>query len=90
MLIGGRASWLNDEDVASANIFLDPHVSLAVRECADGSLPQRHADVIADPLSQLAVGRAAEDLHFWLEREHGEGRYVRRGKPTLANQECAR
>src|SRR5437868_11743008 len=48
--------WLNDENVATENVLLNSDVGLTIRERADRGLTQRHADVIADPLSQLAIG----------------------------------
>src|SRR5260370_16757801 len=71
MFVAWRGGWLNQKNVAAAHVLLDFHVSLTVRERADGGLAERGADVFANPLGQLAIGRAAEDLHFWLEREHG-------------------
>jgi len=56
MLIGRRTCRLNDEDVVSANVLFDFHVSLAIRKRADDRLTQRDTDVFANPLpkSRLA------------------------------------
>ena len=70
MLVARRRRRLNEKNVTAANVLLDSHVGLAVRERADRGLTKRDADVFADALGQLAVGCAAEDFHFWLEREH--------------------
>ena len=62
MLIGRRTCRLNDEDVVSANVLFDFHVSLTIRKRADDRLTQRDTDVFANPLRQIAVGRAGEDF----------------------------
>ena len=56
MIICWRTGRLNDENIATANVLLDFDVGLAVRERADRGLAQRHANVIADTLGQLAIG----------------------------------
>ena len=70
MLISRRTGRLNNENIVSPNVFLDPDVSLAIWKRADRRLTERNADVLANPLGQLAVGRAAENLQFWLKRKH--------------------
>ena len=72
MLIGRRTGRLNDENIVAADVFLDPDVSLAIGKRADRRLTERHTNVFANPLGQLAVGRAAENLQFWLKRKHSE------------------
>ena len=75
MLIGRGRGGLNDENIAAANVLIDLDVGLSVGKRADGRLSQRSADVVANPLRQLAVGGAAEDLHLGLKRKHDfEGR----------------
>src|SRR6202048_504318 len=71
MLVAGRRCWLDEKNVPAPNILLDHHVSFTVGERADCGLAKRNTDIFADTLGQLAVGRAAKDFHFWLEREHG-------------------
>src|SRR5258708_24714695 len=71
MVIARGRCRLNQKHVPAAHVLLDHHVTLTVWERADRGLAERGADVFANPLGQLAIGRAAEDLHFWLEREHG-------------------
>ena len=80
MIVCWRTRGLDDKNIATANVLLDFDVSLAVRECADGGLAQRYPNVIANALSQLAIGSAAEHLHFRLEREHRRAKdYAQRG-----------
>ena len=74
VLIGRGRSRLDQEDIATPDVFLDLHVGLAVGKRTDGRLPQRSTDVMADFLRQIAVGRTAENFHLWLKREHGAGR----------------
>jgi hypothetical protein len=63
---------LNDEYVMPANVFLDPHVGLAVWERTDRRLTQRDADIFANPFGQIAIGRAAKNFEFWLKGKHRE------------------
>ena len=70
MLVRRRAGRLNNENVVAPNIFLDPDVSLGIGKRADRGLAKRDADVFADTLRELAIGRAAKDLQFWLESKH--------------------
>src|SRR5262249_59194304 len=71
MLVRRRRGRLNQENIAATHVLLDLHVSLAVGKRADCRLTERDSDIFADALGQLAVGRAAENLHLWLKREHG-------------------
>ena len=73
MLVGRRAGRLDNENIAAANIFFDFDVGLAVGKGADQCLPERHSQVIANALGQLAVRRAGEHLHLWLKCEHERG-----------------
>ena len=70
MLVRRRACRLNDENIPAANVLLDLDVSFAVRKRADRRLTKRRADALTNPLRQLPIGGAAEDLHFGLERKH--------------------
>src|SRR5712691_795951 len=70
MLVGRRAGGLNNENIVAPNIFFDSDVSLGIWERADRRLAKRDADVFADTLGQLAIGRAAKYLQFWLEGKH--------------------
>jgi len=70
MLVSGWTGRLNDENVVTPDVFFDPDVCLAIGKRADCCLTERYADVFANPLGQVAVGGAAENLQFWLEREH--------------------
>ena len=70
MLISRRTGRLNNENIVAANVFLDPDVSLTIRKRADRGLTERHPNVFANPLGQIAVGGAAENLQFWLKRKH--------------------
>ena len=83
MLVGRRASRLNDENIPAANVLLDLDVSFAVGERADGRGSKRHTDAVTDSLRELAISGAAEDLHLGLEREHNFGRAL-----TLARAAC--
>jgi len=71
MLICRRTSRLNDEDIVPPNVFLNLYVRLAIGKRADRRLTERDADVSANALCKAAVGGAAENFQFWLEREHG-------------------
>ena len=71
MLVSGRAGRLNDENVVAPDVFLDPYVRLTVGKRADCRPTQRHTNVFADALGEIAIRRAAEDFQFRLEREHG-------------------
>jgi len=71
VLIGWRTSRLN---VKTSCPRCFPRSSRNVRhpERAE-SLPARgDADVFANPLGQISVGRAGEDFQFWLKRKHRE------------------
>ena len=70
MLVGRRAGRLNNENVVAPDIFLDSDVSLGIWERADRRLAKRDTDVFANTLRQLAIGRSAKDLQFWLEGKH--------------------
>src|SRR5256885_17199246 len=70
VLVRRRRRRLNDEYVATADIFLDLYVGFTIRKRADCRLSERRPNVIANSLRQLAIGGAAKDLHLWLKREH--------------------
>ena len=71
MLIGRRTGRLNNEHIVPPNVFLNLYVRLAIGKRADRRLTERDADVSANALCKAAVGGAAENFQFWLEREHG-------------------
>jgi hypothetical protein len=54
-----------------SNVFVDFYVSLAVRKRADCRPAQWHSHVFANAFGQIAVGGAAKNFQFRLEREHG-------------------
>src|ERR1041384_4667469 len=66
MLISGRASWLDDEYITATDVFIDLDVSFTIRKRADRGLSKWDPNSVADPLSKVAVGGAAENLHFGL------------------------
>ena len=70
VLIGRRAGRLDNENIAAANVLVDLDVSFAVGKRADRGLAKRSADKIADPLRELAVGGAGENLELRLESKH--------------------
>jgi hypothetical protein len=72
VLIGGRGGRLDDENVPAADVLLDLDVGFPVWKRADGRLPERCPDAIADALGELPVGGAAEDLHLGLESKHND------------------
>src|SRR5438477_11875332 len=81
MLIGRRRSRLNEKDVAAPDILLDSHIGFTVRKGADRRLAKGHADVAANALGQLAVGRAAKNFHLRLKREHRAATLGARKRP---------
>src|SRR5947209_16065507 len=70
MLVGGRASRLNQENIPASNVLVDFDVGFAVRERANRRLPQRDSHVFADLFGQLAIGAAAENFHLRLKCKH--------------------
>src|SRR5438876_10292066 len=70
VFVSRRAGRLNDENIMAANVFLDLDVRLAIGKRTDCCLTEWYPDVFANALGQLAVGGAAENLQFWLERKH--------------------
>lgn len=90
MLVSGRASRLNDENVVPSNVFLDFYVRLTIGKRTDGGAAQRHPHVFANTLRQVAIRRAAENFQFRLEREHGAANLGVSQRPwqssKLANQ----
>ena len=70
VLIRRRTGRLDDEDIAAADVLVDLDVGLAVGERADRRLAKRRADEIADPLREVAVGGARENLELRLESKH--------------------
>src|SRR5207247_9035590 len=71
MLVSRRTGRLNNEHIVASNVLFDPDVGLAIGKRADRRLTERDADVSANALCKAAVGGAAENFQFWLEREHG-------------------
>jgi hypothetical protein len=88
MFIGRRTRRLNNENVVASDVFLDPDVSFPVGEGADRRLTEGHTNVFANPLGQLPVGRAGENLQFWLKRKHGAGKLGAQ-KPTWQSSKLA-
>src|SRR5215216_459223 len=90
MLVGRRAGRLDDENVVAPDVFLDPHIRLAIGKRTDCRPTERYADIFANALRQVAVGRAAENFQFWLERKHEAATLGARKWPwqpsKLANQ----
>src|SRR6266700_1674185 len=70
MLVTRWRCRLDQKNVAPTDVLLDFYVSLTVGERTDRRLAKGHADVFADSLGQLTIGRAADDLHFWRMSEH--------------------
>ena len=62
MLVGRGTSGLNDEHIVPANVLLDPYIGLAIWKRADRRLPKRDAHVFANPVGQIAIGRAAKNF----------------------------
>src|SRR5437773_3467542 len=63
MIVGGRRSGLDDEDVATAYILHDLNIDFAVAEAADGGAAQRHVQMPRDILRELGIGVPREEGH---------------------------
>jgi hypothetical protein len=55
----------------TAYVFVNFYVSLAVGKRADRRPAQWRSHVFANAFGQIAVGGAAKNFQFRLEREHG-------------------
>src|SRR6266849_8427820 len=86
MLVSGWAGRLNDENIVAPDVFLDPHVSLAIGKRADCCLTKWHTDVFANALGQLAIGGAAENLQFRLKCKHGAANLGARKRPWQSSK----
>ena len=64
VLVDGRAGGLDDEDVLAADVLVDLHVHLAVREARDVGVAQAHVQVLGDLLGQGPVRVAREQLQL--------------------------
>src|SRR5688572_7725173 len=64
VLIGGRAARLHEEYIATANVLVELHHRLAVREGIHGGVSQWHVAIFCNPASELPVSGAAENLHL--------------------------
>ena len=69
MVVRGRRSGLNQEDILTADILLDLHEGLAVGERADGAMTEFDADGFADRLGQRLIGCTAKNLHARLKQK---------------------
>ena len=63
VVVGGVGGGLDDEDILPADVFLDFHEHLHVREAADGSAGERQAQFRGDSLGQGTVAVAGDDFH---------------------------
>src|ERR1051325_6838414 len=86
MRIGRRRSRLHDEDVATANIFIDLKVELAVREALRVRFPHVTIQLATNLFGQLGIRITTKDLatagcaHSQSERLAGAGGF----EPTNA------
>jgi hypothetical protein len=55
---------LDDEDIATADVFVDFNECFAVGKGADGRVTERDTDVIGNFLRELPVRRSGEKSHF--------------------------
>ena len=62
VLVHRRASRLDDEHVAAANVFIDFAGNFAVGKIADRNLAQRQAEIFANPPREIGIRPAAEDF----------------------------
>ena len=62
VLIRRWAGGLDDEEVVSADILVELHERLAIGKRSDRGFPERDFYEIGDPLGELTVGVAREDL----------------------------
>ena len=62
VLIGRWAGGLDDEEVVSSDIFVELHERLTIGKRSYRGFPERDFYEIGDPLGQLTVGVAREDL----------------------------
>ena len=68
IVIRRRAGRLHDEEVAAADVLVDLHEGLAVRERIDEGIRAFHSEPTANAVRQSRVGGTAEDFH---SRVHG-------------------
>ena len=71
VFIDRRARGLDQENIAAADILVDLARDLSVRKIVERDLAERQTEVRANPLRQVRIRAAAEDL----EVVHGERRW---------------
>jgi len=73
VVVGGRASGLQDENVAAANVFqqLDHH--LAVGKAADDTSAKTDVHVLDDRFRELGIGVAGKDPHALKRHRAAQG-----------------
>jgi hypothetical protein len=64
VLIDGCASWLNDEDIPPANVFIDRYARFAIGEVGESNCPQRDAAVLRNAFRQRPVRPTTEDFEL--------------------------
>jgi hypothetical protein len=69
-LVGWRASWLDDVNVASANILVDFHHGLSVGEGVHGGMAKVRAEVAANFPGKRDIGVATKDAEFGFDLIH--------------------
>ena len=60
VLVGRRAGWLDDEDIAAADVLENFDLDFAVRKAAEMHLAERHVQVVGDVVGQRRIGAAGE------------------------------
>jgi hypothetical protein len=68
-MVRGRGTGLNQENILAADILLDLHERLAIRERADSAMTEFDADGFADRLGQGLIGCPAKNLHARLKQK---------------------
>lgn len=63
MVVGGRASALNDENILAANVFLNFDKCFSIRKGADGTASKFEIDARAYRTSQGRIGGSAKYFH---------------------------
>ena len=78
-MIGRRAARLDDEDIFSADIFVDLNFGFTIGEGGNVNIGQRLADVFCDALGKRAVSGSTDDFHGQNSNNRAGGRIIDSG-----------